>query len=86
MLAAAALVLGFVGNVAALPTGSSSSLSSRAVSASSWTNLGCVTDGSARLLSTKIYSGSLNTPDYCVNLCSNAGYLYAGTQCEFVTS
>jgi hypothetical protein len=57
-------------------------LAPRAVSASSWAYLGCVTDDGTRLLATQVYSGSLNSQDYCVNACASAGYKYAGTQCE----
>lgn len=92
--AAAALLLGEFGSATAVifsdgathtylnSTIAARALASRAVSASSWTNRGCVADGASRLLSKLAYSGSLNTPDYCVNLCASQNFKYAGVQCK----
>lgn len=57
-----------------------SNMAERGVSA---TYIGCFTDGSPRLLPAPVYSGPLNTPDYCTNLCALNGFMLAGVECEY---
>lgn len=96
LVVAAVLLLGSFGDAAAVfdgegttrrypdcPYRTAKTRSYEKRAASSWVNRGCVQDGGARLLSTQVYSGNLNTPDYCTNLCKSKNFKYAGVQCKF---
>lgn len=46
-----------------------------------WSYTGCYRDsGTSRVLATRVYSGSANTQEACVGMCSAGGYPYAGVE------
>ncbi|WWC90609.1 uncharacterized protein L201_005545 [Kwoniella dendrophila CBS 6074] len=49
---------------------------------SGWTNLGCVVDGSARVLSAKSKIDGAMTAQMCTSWCGSQGYAYAGLEAK----
>jgi hypothetical protein len=47
-----------------------------------WTNLGCVQDGSSRALTGPSYTSSSVTVESCQSYCYSNGYALAGVECE----
>jgi hypothetical protein len=57
-------------------------LAIRAALSPTWTYIGCVQDGAARVLTGASYSSTSMTISACQSYCANAGYALAGLECE----
>jgi xylan 1,4-beta-xylosidase len=78
LYAGTALLLATVNSVSAFKCTGENQTSSYVAEISA---LGCYSDDNDRTLQGRSYSpGSLNTPQYCANLCGSQGYTYSGVE------